>query len=102
MKHQQARAEYDKLLTKVRTALLTDWDPIGVRDVPTAQDEYDTYAPVLCGLLMRGHSREDLIKHISWIVHDQMGLQDMPAENERFADRLLQISSDTQTSIASS
>ena len=28
---------------KVREILMQEWDPIGVRDVPQAQDEYDTY-----------------------------------------------------------
>jgi hypothetical protein len=27
----------------IREILLRDWDPIGVNDVPEAQDEYDSY-----------------------------------------------------------
>jgi hypothetical protein len=32
-----------KIQESIRLVLLRDWDPIGVQDVPEAQDEYDSY-----------------------------------------------------------
>ena len=37
----------------IREILLRDWDPIGVADVPEAQDEYDSYISQIYGLLIR-------------------------------------------------
>ena len=42
------RLHYDA----VGRILLKDWDPIGVNDVPEPQNEYDSYVPGLCGLLI--------------------------------------------------
>lgn len=37
---------------KVREILMQEWDPIGVRDVPEAQDEYDSYVGRIYVMLM--------------------------------------------------
>lgn len=34
-------------LQMVRIVLLWAWDPIGVRGIPEAVDEYDSYAPAV-------------------------------------------------------
>ncbi|HEY1756822.1 MAG TPA: hypothetical protein VGG72_15730 [Bryobacteraceae bacterium] len=36
----------------IKTALLKEWDPIGVGEVPEAQDEYDSYVPDTYELLI--------------------------------------------------
>jgi hypothetical protein len=33
--------------------LMREWDPIGVADVPEAQDEYDSYISQTYGMLIR-------------------------------------------------
>jgi hypothetical protein len=37
---------------KVREVLMREWDPIGVRDAPEAQDEYDSYVGKAYVMLM--------------------------------------------------
>lgn len=37
----------------IRTILLSDWDPLLVRDVSVAQDEYDAYVGPITGLIER-------------------------------------------------
>jgi len=50
------------------------WDPIGVKDEPNAQDEYDGYIGRLYELLV-GHADDvQLIDYLHWAVHDHMGL----------------------------
>jgi hypothetical protein len=54
--------------------LITLWDPIGVRDEPLAQDEYDSYIPQLISLLQRKPSQYDVAQHLYLIETQRMGL----------------------------
>lgn len=38
---------------KICEVLLNHWDPIGIKDVPECQDEYDSYADVIYILAMK-------------------------------------------------
>ena len=41
----------------IRRLLMTEWDPIGVRDIPEAAGEYDSYAPPIARMLRETHAR---------------------------------------------
>lgn len=58
---------------QIRQVLLEVWDPIGVKDEPNAQDEYDGYIGRLYDLLIAGAPDSDLTDHLYWAAHDQMG-----------------------------
>jgi hypothetical protein len=58
---------------QIRHVLLNVWDPIGVRDEPNAQDEYDDYVGKLYELLITKAPDEELIDYLHWAAHDQMG-----------------------------
>lgn len=62
----------------IRQVLLQDWDPIGINDVPEAQDEYDSYVGGVYRLLTSGASEDAIIKHLDKIGSDTMG---MPVAN---------------------
>ena len=47
------RERAKSLQDAIRQVLLHDWDPIGVADVPEAQDEYDSYISQIYGMLIR-------------------------------------------------
>lgn len=49
----------------VRQILLDVWDPIGVRDVPEAQDEYDAYVGRVFAMLMEQRASADEIS--AWL-----------------------------------
>ena len=59
---------------QIRHVLLGTWDPIGVRDEPNAQDEYDGYIGRIYELLAGGGSDAELTEYLYWAVHDNMGL----------------------------
>ena len=59
---------------QIRSILLNDWDPIGVADVPEAQDEYDSYIVGVYRLLISGVSERDVAEHLLRIESDWMGL----------------------------
>jgi len=58
----------------IRAVLLREWDPIGVRDVPEAQDEYDGYVGGVYRLLASGAAAPELAEHLARIERDSMGL----------------------------
>jgi hypothetical protein len=75
----------------IRQVLLHEWDPIGVRDIPEAEDEYDSYVGQLYGMLLRrepGHVLED---HLWRIETEHMGLCSNRQHTKQIVERLLQI-----------
>lgn len=85
-KQRQARA----IQESIREILLRDWDPIGINDVPEAQDEYDSYIGGMYRLLASHSSAEELVDHLFTIETQTMGL--VCADRERLrpiADRLV-------------
>ncbi len=58
----------------IRGILLHDWDPIGVQQVPEAQDEYDSYVGGVYRLLASGSSAQEIADHLWRIENETMGL----------------------------
>jgi hypothetical protein len=79
----------DALFSAVRLILMRDWDPIGISEVPAAQDEYDGYVGSLLRLLRDGASSSSaLSERLLRIETVEMGL---PGDRERalqVADKL--------------
>ena len=63
-----------KIQESIRLVLLRDWDPIGVQDVPEAQDEYDSYVGGVYRLLASGATAQEIAEHLLRIEMFQMGL----------------------------
>ena len=63
-----------RMLGAVRRVLWETWDPIGVNDHADASTEYDSYAPTIVGMLLRGCTAHDLERHLSTLETDSMGL----------------------------
>ncbi len=90
--HNKERLKRAKhLQDAVAYILLHDWDPIGVADVPEAQDEYDGYAWQVCGLLLRREPRHKLTEYLWWAETVNMGLHGSVARTERIVDKLLRV-----------
>jgi hypothetical protein len=73
----------------IRQILLGDWDPIGVADVPEAQDEYDSYIPGLYARLIRHVSQQELFDHLWQIETQHMGLAANHSKTEAVAQKLI-------------
>jgi hypothetical protein len=65
--------ESRRIRVQIRHVLLNTWDPIGVKDEPNAQDEYDGYIGRLYELLTSNGSDAELTEYLYWAVHDHMG-----------------------------
>jgi hypothetical protein len=62
-----------RIRTEIRHVLLKVWDPIGIKDQPAAQDEYDSYIGRAFELLTTNASDAELNEYLVWIV-DRMGM----------------------------
>ena len=63
----------------VRKILLDAWDPLGVREVPEAHDEYDAYVGSIYSMLMDQRASADEIS--AWlyaVATEHMGLPPDP------------------------
>ena len=58
----------------IRNILLRDWDPIGINDVPEAEDEYDSYVGGIYRLLASHCSTDQIVDHLATIESQTMGL----------------------------
>lgn len=74
---------------RIRRVLLESWDPIGIRDEPNAQDEYDAYLGGVYLLLTRGASEGEIAEHLRAIERDRMGVRGVgPEQRARVAQAL--------------
>jgi hypothetical protein len=75
--------ESRRIRGQIRQVLLSIWDPIGIKDEPNAQDEYDMYLGDILRLLADGASDDRISEHLVEIVTGRMELpatkQDMRA-----------------------
>jgi len=66
--------ESRRIRVDIRHVLMQVWDPIGVKDEPNAQDEYDGYLGNVYELLVAGASDERIAEYLCWIVNERMEL----------------------------
>jgi len=79
------------LEVSVQRILLQEWDPIGIRGVPEAQNEYDSYVPGICKMLREGKTTEKLYQYLRWIESEHMGLDGNELHAERIAKKLMSL-----------
>ena len=65
---------------RIRRVLLEVWDPIGVKDEPYAQDEYDMYIGEIYEILVNRDSDEKLVKYLRYVAEDRMGFSHSPKD----------------------
>lgn len=78
-----------RLFQAVRGVLLREWDPIGVRGISAARDEYDSYVPAICRMLESGADEVKLTDHLRRLRTNIMGLSRLNEEHDRRIARRL-------------
>lgn len=81
------------LTSQIRHVLMEFWDPIGVKDEPNAQDEYDCCIGGIVHLLTEGGTDEQITDYLYRQAIDHMGLSDgntSQAEQKRLLNPTLQ------------
>jgi hypothetical protein len=66
--------ESRRIRAEVRRVLVDVWDPIGVKDEPNAQDEYDCCLGSLFQLLTTGATDDQIADYLSHQGTEHMGL----------------------------
>jgi hypothetical protein len=83
MAHGRNKYQSRENRARVRQILLRDWDPIGIRGVPEAGDEYGRYADKVYVMLMDERATVDMIAtYLFEIAAEYMGL----GRNQRLAE----------------
>ncbi len=62
------------LYERIDEILWSEWDPIGVSDVPEARDEYYAYLPEVFRLTIDGASATSIAEYLHEVANDRMGL----------------------------
>ena len=66
--------ESRRIRHEIRRILLQYWDPIGIKDEPLAQDEYDAYLGPIYKLLLRGAMDEEVSNHLWKIIEERISV----------------------------
>jgi hypothetical protein len=75
-------------LEVLRESVMNEWDPIGVKDIPEAADEYDAYLGEIRQLVMANASIQHIFDYL-WKVETQtMGLTGNREGTMHFAKHL--------------
>jgi hypothetical protein len=74
MDSRQARAK--EIQRAIGEVLLRNWDPLGVKDVPEAKDEYDSYVGGVYRLIASGASAKQIAEHLVRLETDRLGYPD--------------------------
>lgn len=83
-----------KLTVLVRRILLSEWDPIGIGHEKEAQDEYDSYIPRICLLLLDKEPHERIVEYLVR-AEDHIGLR--RKKNMARIERVARILADIDT-----
>ncbi len=75
-----------KRISEIRR-LWNEWDPIGVAS-DANDDEYDAYLGPTLRLLEREVPDGEIVEFLKSVVHDRMGLSQMPSSPHEFAAKL--------------
>ncbi len=76
---------------KILKILLESWDPIGIHDVPEAQNEYNDYVFPIYELLISEKSEGELFNYLWEIETQQMGLTGNICHTRAIAKELISI-----------
>lgn len=55
---------------------MSDWDPIGVKDIPEAADEYDSYLGDVYRLVVQHAPASKIAEYLRWVEVERMELID--------------------------
>jgi hypothetical protein len=86
-----ASLQYRRGFEAIHAVLIDEWDPIGVGDIPEAQDEYDSYIPAIYRLLTEESDFATIASHLDRIQIHAMGLYTGGEKTLEIAKRLREV-----------
>ncbi|MHB9879911.1 hypothetical protein ACSMXM_09630 [Pacificimonas sp. ICDLI1SI03] len=85
------RTELKSRLRMVEVVLRWAWDPIGVRGIGEAADEYDSYALPVLGILERSAPDEQVANFLTSVETERMGIEPDTSKNADLAVMLREL-----------
>jgi len=82
------KAYYKKLMAEVRSILIHDWDPIGVRYITHLTDEYDAYIGRIIKILLAGCTPLEIASLLQSIEDKEIGCSTDRAVRYNVANKL--------------
>lgn len=80
------------IMSKIQKILLKEWDPIGVQDIPEAQDEYDAYIPSIYKIIQSKKPESELFDYLWQVETEHMGLSGNRKHTQTIAHKLFELS----------
>ncbi len=81
--------EQMELYNFIGNILLQEWDPIGVNGVPEAEDEYNSYLPVVFSKAMNNESTEAIAEYLGKIETERMSLNGNMQKNKEISLKII-------------
>ncbi len=66
------KKDAQRINNEIRKILVKVWDPIGIKDEPRAQDEYDSYIGGVFSLLINHGSDKEIEDYLWKIIEDRI------------------------------
>jgi len=79
-----------KIREGIRDTLLNHWDPIGIKRIPEARDEYDSYISTIHNMLIMKKSEHEIAKYLWWLETEHMSLPGQREVTNKVAKRLVE------------
>jgi len=86
------RGYYKKLIAEVRSILIRDWDPIGVKYIIDLEDEYDAYVSRIMKKLLAGCTLIEIVSLLQSIEDKEIGCSTNNAVRYDVANKLKSLS----------
>ncbi|MGB7979057.1 MAG: hypothetical protein WCF19_07880 [Chlamydiales bacterium] len=71
---------------------MKEWDPIGIQNIPEAQDEYDSYVSDIYELIQSKSTESEVFDYLWGIETEHMGLSGDQKHTQTIAHKLSKLS----------
>lgn len=82
---------YVGLDLEVKRILLKEWDPIGISEIPEADDEYDAYVQHVSGMIQEHKTVEEIYAYLRWIEVERICLDGDDEHTRKVANKLTEL-----------
>jgi hypothetical protein len=80
-----------RIIAEIRQVLVNVWDPIGIKDVPEAQGEYDAYIEGVFDLLNKRAIEEDITAYLWKVIEERIHIHPARGATQEAAKALQRI-----------
>ena len=84
------------LTEEIQKIILKNWDPIGIQNIPEAQDEYDSYVSDVYKLIQSKITENEVFDYLWGIETEHMGLSGDKKHTQTIACKLFKLSASLQ------